>query len=58
MGWEDIDLRNRVIKVRSDDEFTTKRRRNRVLPLKDFLYGVLRMAPRHIRNPHLICSRE
>ena len=58
LKWEDIDLRNWTIKVRSDEDFTTKGRRNRELPINAFLCGVLRKAPRNITSPHVILTRR
>ena len=58
LKWEDIDLRLRVVKVRCDEEFATKGRRNREIPINDFLCRVLRKAPRHITSPHVIFTRE
>jgi len=54
LAWEDIDLMNGVLKVRSDDAFTTKSRRNREIPINRFLHRVLNKAPRHITCPHII----
>ena len=48
LTWEDIDLINRVIKIRSGESFTTKSRKNRELPINDFLFRVLKKHPRHI----------
>ncbi|MBI2951236.1 site-specific integrase [bacterium] len=58
LKWEDVDLKGRVIKVRSDEEFTTKGRRNREIPINDFLLGVLRKHPRHITCPHVVYTRQ
>ena len=57
LTWEDIDFRNRVIKVRSDETFTTKGKRNREIPINEFLFRVLRKAPRHITTPLVIFTR-
>jgi integrase len=58
LTWDDVDLRDRVIKIRSDEDFTTKGRKNRELPISEFLYQVLRKAPRHIRCPYVIFTKE
>ena len=58
LKWEDVDLRKRVIKIRSDEEFTTKGRRNREIPVNDFLSRVLQRHPKHITNPHVFCDDE
>lgn len=58
LKWEDIDLRSRVVKVRSDEDFTTKGGRNRVVPTNGFLAGILSRAPRHITSPHVINTKE
>jgi len=57
LKWEDIDLRNRVVKVRSDEEFTTKGKRNRMVPINDFLAGVLSRVSRHITSPFVIYNK-
>ena len=54
LEWEDVDIATRVIKVRSDEDFTTKGRRNRELPVNGFLLHVLKKAPRHISFPHIL----
>ena len=41
LTWADIDLKNRVIKVRSDEDFTTKGRRNRERNRSQFLVNNL-----------------
>ena len=58
LTWADLDMRHRVIKVRNDEEFTTKGRRNRVLPINDFLFGVLEKAPRHISSQYVIFDED
>ena len=58
LTWQDVDFRHRVIKVRCDQDFTTKGKRDRVAPLNDFLYDVLRKAPRHIQKPYILFTRE
>ena len=49
LTWDDIDFRSRVIKVRSGDHFTPKSRRNREIPIPEFLLGVLQTWP-HSEN--------
>jgi len=58
LEWEDVDFENGVIKIRSDEEFTTKSGRNRVIPFNDYLEGVLRKAPRHITCPSVVITRN
>ena len=58
LKWEDVDLRNRVVKVRSDEEFTVKGRRNREIPVNDFLHQVLQRHPKHITNPHVFVNDQ
>ena len=58
LTWADIDYDGDVVKVRSDDSFTTKTGRNREIPINRFLYQMLRKAPRHIQNPHIIFTRS
>jgi len=62
LEWEDVDLRNGVIKVRSDEEFTTKSKRNRTVSVSAFLREVLSKAPRSVRDgkkcPHVIFTRN
>ena len=58
LKWEDIDTRNRAIKVRSDEEFTTKGRRNRAVPINDFLARALHRQPRHITCPFVIYNNQ
>ena len=58
LRWKDIEVSNRVIKVRNSETFTTKSKRNRILPINAFLVSVLKKAPRHIKNPHVIFTSE
>lgn len=58
LTWPDVDLKHRVIKVRCDEDFTTKGKRDRAVPLNGFLHDVLRKAPRHIKNPRILFTRE
>jgi integrase len=57
LTWQDVDLKNRVIKVRSDEDFTTKGKRDRAVPLNGFLHDVLKKAPRHINNSRILFTR-
>jgi integrase len=58
LTWQDVDLKNRTLKVRSDEDFTTKGKGDRAVPLNGFLYNVLKKAPRHIKNSHILFTRE
>ena len=58
LEWDDIDLDSQKIKVRSDNSFTTKGKRNRVIPISVFLQGVLKKAPKHITCPYIIFTKQ
>ena len=58
MTWQDADFGHRVIKIRCDNDFITKGRRDRVVPINEFLYAVLKDAPRHIQAPQILFTRE
>ena len=57
LEWDDIDYKNRIIKVRSDQEFTTKGKTNRDIPINDFLFHLLKTHPRHITCPRIVYTR-
>ena len=57
LGWEDIDFRRGLIKVRCDEDFTTKGKRNREVPMNGTVLEALRRHPRHIHSPLVFYSR-
>jgi len=41
LKWKDIDLTRRILLVQNSETFTTKTKRNRVIPISDMLFKVL-----------------
>jgi len=55
LQWQDIDLRNRTITVQGKDDWQTKNRRIRVVPISSKLLAYLQRHPRHITSPYVFC---
>ena len=49
LRWKDLDFTTRVIMVRNTENFTTKTRKNRVVPMSDELYDLLKKRKETLR---------
>jgi integrase len=50
LRWKDVDSIDKIIFVRNSDTFTTKSRRNRVVPISEELYSLLTVRKENIRS--------
>jgi integrase len=57
LRWEDIDFRRGLIKVRCDEDFTTKGKRNREVPMNGTVLDALQRHPRHLHSSLVFHSR-
>jgi len=55
LQWEDVNLRNRTITVQSKDDWQTKNRKVRAIPISSKLLICLQKHPRHISSPYVFC---
>ena len=50
LHWIDLDFTLKVIQVKNSETFTTKSRKNRIVPMSDELFRLLRERKENIRN--------
>jgi integrase len=50
LRWNDLDFSSKVILIRNTEKFTTKTRKNRIVPLSDELYRLLKNRKDAIRS--------
>ncbi len=50
LRWNDIDFTSKVILVRNTETFTTKTRKNRIVPMSEELFRLLRERKENVRN--------
>jgi len=58
LTWEDIDFKSRIVSVVNDDDFETKSKKIRYMPMNDFLRDVLRKHPPHISCDLIFASKK
>jgi integrase len=58
LEWGDVDFRQGVIKVRCDEDFTTKGKRNRDVFMNSTAREALQRHPRHISGPLVFHTRS
>lgn len=58
LTWDDIDFKAHTISVLNDEDFETKSKKSRYLPMNDFLFGVLKQHPRHISCDLIFASKK
>jgi integrase/recombinase XerD len=50
LRWNDIDFYSKVIQVKNSETFTTKTRKNRIVPMSEELFRLLRDRKENIKN--------
>jgi integrase/recombinase XerD len=50
LQWNDIDFNSKVIQVKNSETFTTKTRKNRIVPMSEELFRLLRDRKENIKN--------
>jgi len=55
LQWQDIDLQNRTITIQGKDDWQTKSRKVRVIPISSKLLHYLQRHPRQITSPYVFC---
>lgn len=53
LRWENVDVERKTILVKNTSEFTTKSKRNRIVPISDFLASILARRKRDATCPYV-----